>query len=57
MSEFMTAESIVVILVLVTTLVAIVARRRRLPYTVYREPGPDGPLARHRYPNRCPMGV
>jgi CPA1 family monovalent cation:H+ antiporter len=34
MNEFLTAESIVVILVLVTTLVAIVANRRRLPYTV-----------------------
>ena len=34
MSEFLTAESIVVGLVLVTTLVAIFARRRRLPYTV-----------------------
>jgi CPA1 family monovalent cation:H+ antiporter len=33
-SEFLTAETIVVVLVLVTTLVAIVARRRRLPYTV-----------------------
>jgi CPA1 family monovalent cation:H+ antiporter len=34
LSQFLTAESIVVGLVLVTTLVAIVARRRRLPYTV-----------------------
>lgn len=34
MNEFLTAESVVVILVLVTTLVAIVANRRRLPYTV-----------------------
>jgi CPA1 family monovalent cation:H+ antiporter len=33
-TEFLTIESIVVVLVLVTTLVAIVARRRRLPYTV-----------------------
>jgi monovalent cation:H+ antiporter, CPA1 family len=34
MNEFLTTESIVVGLVLVTTLVAIIARRRRLPYTV-----------------------
>ena len=34
MNEFLTTESIAVVLVLVTTLVAIVARRRRLPYTV-----------------------
>ncbi len=34
MSEFLTAETIVVVLVLVTTLVAIAARQRRLPYTV-----------------------
>jgi CPA1 family monovalent cation:H+ antiporter len=33
-SEFLTAETIGVALVLVTTLVAIIARRRRLPYTV-----------------------
>lgn len=34
MSEFLNAETLVVTLVLVTTLVAIVAQRRRLPYTV-----------------------
>lgn len=34
MSQFLTIESIIVLLVLVTTLVAIIARRRRLPYTV-----------------------
>ena len=34
MTEFLTIESIVVVLVLVTTLVAIGARRLRLPYTV-----------------------
>ncbi|MBN1658190.1 MAG: Na+/H+ antiporter [Anaerolineae bacterium] len=34
MSQFLTSETIVVALVLVATLVAIVARRRRLPYTV-----------------------
>ena len=33
-TEFLTIESIVVVLVLVTTLVAIGARRLRLPYTV-----------------------
>jgi CPA1 family monovalent cation:H+ antiporter len=33
-SQFLTIESIIVALVLVTTLVAIIARRRRLPYTV-----------------------
>jgi CPA1 family monovalent cation:H+ antiporter len=33
-SGFITIETLVVVLVLVTTLVAIVARRRRLPYTV-----------------------
>ncbi len=34
MTEFLTAETIVVVLVLVTTLVAIFALQRRLPYTV-----------------------
>lgn len=34
MTEFLTVEAIVVVLGLVTTLVAIIARRRRLPYTV-----------------------
>ena len=34
MSEFLKAETTIVVLVLVTTLVAIFARQRRLPYTV-----------------------
>jgi len=33
-NQFLTTESIIVVLVLVTTLVAVFARRRRLPYTV-----------------------